>query len=183
MAAAKRLRRMHARVELRAQAAGPVLRRGNCRISLASRRLQCPIGTCSVHRRRKMVREQFECGIDRDAEMLGQLLHLLIAENSPNLLRADLHIGAVSKPGLNLGAKAALLQLCDQTLHIAEICLRQAARNHVGYIGGPGVAKNTLQRASQIVEESHVILLFVQDVTSRDAYEVNQQRRIMSTNA
>src|SRR6516162_8755409 len=66
----------------------------------------------------QILRQQFERGIDRQAEVACEFLNLGIAENGLELVFADRKIGARTEPGVHLGVQAALLQRGDQTVEI-----------------------------------------------------------------
>jgi hypothetical protein len=76
-----------------------------------------------------MFGEQFERRVHRDAEMLGDLFDLVIAERCTELIRRYRYIAAIAKPRLNLIAEAALLKLVYEALHIAKVRFRQCRRN------------------------------------------------------
>src|SRR5262249_52746970 len=61
----------------------------------------------------QILRQQFERGIDRQAEMAGEFLNLGVAENGLELVFTDWKIGAGAEPGLHLRVQAALLQRGD----------------------------------------------------------------------
>src|SRR5215831_19350491 len=73
-------------------------------------RLDRAVRTHLVDHVGQILRQQFERGVDRQAEMASEFLNLGVAESGLELVFADRKIGAGAEPGLQLRVQAALLQ-------------------------------------------------------------------------
>src|ERR1700682_1466098 len=106
-----------------------------------------------------MFRQQFERSIRVKPEMLSELLDVLAAQRRPKLIRRDRQVLAASKPGLHLGAEAALLQLSHHALQITQVRLCQHSRDESRHCRGLDLPQRALEPTAQIVKKSHGLLL------------------------
>jgi predicted GNAT family N-acyltransferase len=120
--------------------------------------LQLAVRAGLVDDGRQVLRQEFQGFVYRDAEVLRELLHLRVAQDRAELVGRDRHVLAVTEPRANLIAEAALLQLGNETVEIAEIGLCQNGGDQRRYGGGFRLAQNALERAAEVIEQSHGIL-------------------------
>src|SRR5216110_3019057 len=91
--------------------------------------------------------------------MPGDLLDMLIAQGRTKLVRRDRQVRAIAKPRFDLGPVTRLFQFGDNTLEAAEVRLRQQFRNEHGNSAGLSVTHRRLEFITDVVEQSHDLLL------------------------
>jgi len=90
-----------------------------------------------------------------NAEMLGDLPDLLVAERGLKLLRRNRQVAAIAEPRLDLRTQSVLLELVHDPLHVAEVRLGQYRRDQAGGGGRGHLADHAAKRAADIIEKSH----------------------------
>ena len=114
-----------------------------------------------IYRIRHVFGQKLQRLIDRQAKMGGDLLDLIAAKRSTELIGRDVHVGAVAEPGPHLIAQPVLLELSDQAIEIAEIGLGQNRRDQARRGGRGYLPDQPAQSSADIIEQSQVSTPFV----------------------
>lgn len=83
--------------------------------------LQFPARAGLINSGRKMLCQQLQRFIDRNAKMLGDLFNLIASECGAELLGCYLRIGTIAQPGFDLVTQPGLLKLVDNALQVTKV--------------------------------------------------------------